>query len=345
MTALILSAFAFGLVTSVHCVSMCGPMVVTYAAQCNEDDRWQSKVAPNLAYQGAKLVSYMLVGAVLGAVGSAIDFDSLRPWVMAAAGVFMIILGLGMTGKVPWAARLSPRPPKILIRALTNLRRRAKDDAAAGESSLGVPLSLGLLTGLMPCAPLQAAELMAATSGNALSGALVMAAFGVGTMPLLLAFGMASSLVPNRWKARLHLGLAVVVMISGLVFLNRAALLVGFPINSTAIVSAFSGGGSKAETAYVIRDDGVAEVTLIIADVKYYPSTLIVPADTPIVLTVDRREANTCSDRLVIPGLGIDAALTPNGTVEITIPPVPAGTYQMTCQMGMMSGEFVARTR
>ena len=58
-----------------------------------------------------------------------------------------------MTGKVPWAARLTPGLRARLINAISRRRRRATTDAAAGESSLATPVSFGLLTGLMPCAP------------------------------------------------------------------------------------------------------------------------------------------------------------------------------------------------
>ncbi|MDR3686491.1 MAG: sulfite exporter TauE/SafE family protein, partial [Coriobacteriia bacterium] len=147
-----ISMFAVGLVTSVHCISMCGPMVVTYAVKSEDGDSWQMKVLPNLAYQAAKLISYVLVGLLLGAIGSAFNLNGIRPWIMAVAGLFMIVLGLGMTGKVPCAARLTPRPPRVLIAALSKLRRKATSDADAGQSSIATPIAFGLLTGLMPCA-------------------------------------------------------------------------------------------------------------------------------------------------------------------------------------------------
>jgi sulfite exporter TauE/SafE len=342
LIALLASSFALGLATSVHCISMCGPMVVTYVVKCSDDESWRGRLAPNLVYQGAKIGSYTLVGVVLGAIGSAFNIDAIRPWVMLAAGLFMIVLGLGMTGKVPWATRLTPRPPKALIRAISKLRKRAKEEAEEGESSLAIPAAFGLLTGFMPCAPLQAAELVAASSGSPLTGGLVMLAFGIGTAPLMLAFGTASSLVPKQWKGRLQVALAVVVMISGLIFLNRAALLTGFPVNSVAIADALTGDrGSPAAGGYTIAEDGVAEVPIIILGAEYFPDSVTIPANTPARLIVDRQEDNPCSDRIVIPQLGVDVALRPNGTTEVALPASPPGTYQMTCQMGMMSGQIV----
>ena len=142
MLALFVSMLTLGLVTSIHCVSMCGPMVVTYAVKGEENGPWHRKLIPNLAYQGAKITSYVIVGLALGAIGSAFNLDGVRPYIMLLAGVFMIIMGLGMTGKFPWAARLTPRPPKFLMTALSKTRRKANADAEAGESSLATPITL-----------------------------------------------------------------------------------------------------------------------------------------------------------------------------------------------------------
>jgi uncharacterized protein len=334
--------FLVGLATSVHCISMCGPMVVTYAVKSEDGDSWQKKVLPNLAYQAAKLTSYVLVGFLLGAIGSAFNLDGIRPWVMAAAGVFMIILGLGMTGKVPWAARLTPRPPRMLITALSRLRRKATSDADAGESTIATPIAFGLLTGLMPCAPLQAAELAAASSGSPVNGALVMLAFGLGTMPLLFAFGTASSMIPTTWKQRMTFVLAFVVIGLGVVFLNRTAMLVGFPVNSNTIKTAVLGTPAATTTANSKTGaDGVIEVPLAIVNTQYQPSTLSIPADKPVRLVVNRQEDNACSDQIVFPQLGITKDLAPNGVTTVDIPATAAGTYTMTCGMGMMSGSLV----
>jgi uncharacterized protein len=337
-----ISMFAVGLATSVHCISMCGPMVVTYAVKSEDGDSWQKKVLPNLAYQAAKLTSYVLVGFLLGAIGSAFNLDGVRPWIMAVAGVFMIILGLGMTGKAPWAARLTPRPPRALITALSKLRRKATSDADAGESSIATPIAFGLLTGLMPCAPLQAAELAAASTGNPFYGALTMLAFGLGTMPLLFAFGTASSMIPVDWKRRMTFVLAFVVMGLGLVFLNRTAMLVGFPVNSNTIKTAVLGApAASTDTNYKTGADGVVEVPLSITNTQYQPAALSIPADKPVRLVVTRNEDVACSNQIVFPQLGVTKDLLGNGVTTVDLPATKAGTYSMTCGMGMMSGQLV----
>jgi hypothetical protein len=254
----------------------------------------------------------------------------------------MIILGLGMTGRAPWAVRLTPRPPRFLIDALTKLRRKASSDAKLGESSIATPIAFGLLTGLFPCAPLQAAELAAAGTGNALYGGLAMLAFGLGTMPLLFAFGTASSFIPADWKRRMTFVLAFVVMGLGLVFLNRTALLVGFPVNSNSIKIAVLGApASTGSGVYKTGADGVVEVPLTIANGQYQPTALDIPADKPVRLVVDRKEALSCSNQIVFPQLGFRQDLKDNATTVVNLPATKAGTYTMTCSMGMMSGQLV----
>lgn len=337
---LFLPSLTLGLVTSLHCVSMCGPMVVTYAVKGAEDGPVARRIVPNVAYQAAKIVSYMLVGLLLGAIGSAFDLASIRPYVMALAGAFMIVLALGMTGRFPWAARLTPRPPRFLVRALSATRRRAVTDAEADRSSLATPVTFGLLTGLMPCAPLMAAQLNAAASGSALRGLIAMFAFGLGTAPLMLAFGTASSMIPRRIKDRVMVALAVVVLVFGITYLNRGAMLLGSPVTLQSVRTAVFGVADSGQTTVGTAADGVAEVPLTIANVRFSPSVLDIPADRPVRLIVDRQEANACSDQLAVPQLGVLVDLAPNATTIVELPAAPAGTYTLTCGMGMMSGQL-----
>jgi uncharacterized protein len=167
-------------------------------------------------------------------------------------------------------------------------------------------------------------------------------AFGLGTFPLLFAFGTASSFIPKNWKHRLNLVLAVVVMLFGLVFLNRAALLTGFPINSTSIKTAVVGAQPASAANFTTAPDGVAEVPLKIVNTQYVPQSVSIPSGRPVRLVLDRQEDVACSDRLVIKQLGIDVPLAANGVTKVDVPAVAAGTYAMTCGMGMMSGQLVA---
>ncbi len=334
--------FMLGLGTSLHCVSMCGPLVLTYAVKGEEDGPWYKKLTPNVAYQAAKIVSYMLVGLLLGAIGGFVNLDAIRPYVYYVAGVFMIVLGLGMTGKVKWAARLTPAPPRWLINQLSKMRRKSVSDAKEGHSSLATPITFGLMTGVLPCGPLMAAQVAAAASGSAALGGLGMAAFGLGTAPLMVAFGTAGSLIPREWKNRMMTVLSVGVIIFGLVFINRGLVATGAPVTFNTLKTAIVGTGAAPSTAgYTTGADGVVEVPLVIENTRFVPDVVQIPADTPVRLVVDRREDVACSAQIFMPQLNILVDLAPNGVTNVDIPATKAGTYTLTCGMSMMAGQLI----
>jgi cytochrome c biogenesis protein CcdA len=260
----------------------------------------------------------------------------------------MIILGLGMTGKVPWAARLSPRPPKALIAALSNLRRRAVTEQKAGESNWETPLAFGLLTGLLPCAPLQGAQIAAAASGSAAAGAAGMMAFALGTTPLLLVFGTTASRIPLAWKHRLNVGLAVVVMLFGLAFIDRAALLLGSPVTFESTSIAIADAAYERTSGFTTGPDGMVEVPFQILHDKYVPRSVAIPAGRRVRLLVKRQEGDCkhggmCAEALVIGSLGINTTLTPDAVTAVEIPATQAGNYMMSSPCGMITGRLTAR--
>lgn len=331
-----------GLVTSVHCVSMCGMLVLSYAVKGVSGGPFAQRLVPHLAYHIAKIFSYTAVGLALGAIGAVFDVGGIRGWIMVAAGVFMVLLGFNMTGRAPWLKRLVLKPPAFLVGALFAARRAAdRRVAEKGHTGVATPLIFGLLTGLMPCGPLQAAQLAAAGTGSSVQGAVVMLGFGLGTAPLMLAFGTASGFLTARFKDRMMVASALVIVILGLVMANRGAVLLGSPVTAQTVQRFLSGATTQGGETSLSGSEEVVDIPLTIADVRYQPSTISIPADQRVRLIVDRREDNVCSDELLIPQLGVSQRLAPFGTTVVEIPPARAGTYSMTCQMGMMSGVVV----
>ncbi len=327
---------ALGLVTSVHCVSMCGPLVLTYAVKDGGEGSLRQRMVPHVAYQGAKIVSYILVGLLLGAIGSIFDLAGIRGWVTLLAGAFMLVFALQMTGRFPALMRLTPRPPKALVRAISALRRRAASEGDTDDGRLALPVAFGLLTGLMPCGPLQSAQLTAAASGSAVSGALAMFGFGLGTAPLMLAFGTVSSMLTARMKRRMMAVAAVIVAVLGVTMVDRGLTLVGSPVTARSLVRAIAPGDATASTS-----DATSEARLVIEDVRFEPDVVRVAAGAPARLIVERREDNPCSAQLAIPQLGVLVDLVPYGTTVVELPTAPPGSYTLTCGMGMMSGTLV----
>jgi sulfite exporter TauE/SafE len=337
-----------GLATSLHCVAMCGSLVLTFAVKgAPEGGALAPRLLPHLAYQAAKIASYAMVALVLGgiaaAAGGALDITGFRSWVMVVAGAYMVLLGLGMTGWFPFLQRLSPRPPQALVKAMSKVRKKSATTATGGAAGLAMPVAFGLLTGLMPCAPLIAAQAGAMTSGSPLTGAALMVAFGIGTAPLMLVFGLASSFASGALRRRMGYVAAIAVLVFGLVFLDRGLTLVGSPLTFASVRQAVVGtGAAKASWREV---GGVAEVDLVIENTRFVPDVISLPADRPVRLVVDRREDAGCSAQLAVPQFGVLADLAPFAKTVVELPAMPAGSYTLTCGMGMMSGRLEVSAR
>ncbi|MFD2255312.1 sulfite exporter TauE/SafE family protein [Luteolibacter algae] len=167
-----LGALIAGLVTSVHCVGMCGPIACGMAAMpATETERLTAMTV----YHGARLTAYATIGAICGALGrQPLEwfFGSpavLLPWVLVAV---FLIFGLGLEKKLP-------RPPALL-------KWTAKMRFKLGRlSPVRSGLAIGFLTPLLPCGPLYLLFGAALLTGSAMRGAEFALAFGLGTVPLL----------------------------------------------------------------------------------------------------------------------------------------------------------------
>jgi hypothetical protein len=179
---LLTSAAAAGLLGGAHCAAMCGGIV---GAMCGSAPGGRVPWRRTLAYNLGRITSYVTAGAIVGAVGQAglwLRGDApLRHALMLGASVTLIVLALFLAGWSP------------LVRGMEAaggfLWRRLQPHTRHFLPANTVPraLGLGLLWGWLPCGMVYAVLLTAATTGSAWHGALVMAAFGLGTLPNLLA--------------------------------------------------------------------------------------------------------------------------------------------------------------
>jgi sulfite exporter TauE/SafE/copper chaperone CopZ len=303
--------FVIGLITSIHCVVMCGGINLSQCMGAGPGKK--DAVRPGLLYNLGRVVSYTVFGALVGAVGSVVSFSgTAKGIVQAAAGVFMVIMGLNMTGLFPWLARLVPRMPSAVARRLRG-----------GKRSLG-PFYVGLVNGLMPCGPLQAMQIYALSTGNALEGALSMLMFSLGTVPLMFGLGALSSMMSQKFTRRAMAVGAVLVVALGLSMFTGGLSLAG-------IATPASGGGQGA-----LAEGGVQKVRTTLESGRYQPIT--VTAGTPVEWTIVAPEGsiNGCNNRIFIPTYGIEHAFQ-YGENVIRFTPDKAGTFPYSCWMGMIT--------
>ena len=218
-------AYSLALVTGLlggfgHCIGMCGPIVASQALAGGAAGRRPGAgVAAGLQYHAGRLVTYSLIGAIMGLSGSfanvAGGIAGLQNIAALLAGAAMVAMGIGIAGFGKGLAFVERR---------NGLALGAARKALVATTPLRLPL-FGLAMGFLPCGLSYTAFIAAAGSGGALRGLLLTLLFGVGTLPALLLFGTAvSSLgaVARRWITRAG---GIVVVLMGLFYLYRGLRL------------------------------------------------------------------------------------------------------------------------
>ncbi len=320
--------FVVGLLTSIHCVAMCGGINMS---QCMpvQVGKGTQRLVPSALYNLGRVISYTLVGGLAGALGSAVSFSGwARGIVAVASGVFMVVMGLSMMG-LPWFARIAPRMPRFL---------RVK----AGEAGKGRgPLVVGLLNGLMPCGPLQAMQLYALGTGSFLLGASSMLVFSLGTVPLMFGLGALSSVLSSRFTARMMKVSAALVLLLGFVMVGRGLALSGVNVpdlSGPALDRQNAEQSPNGATDGTVVD-GVQNVEATITSGGY--PNITVTAGTPVRLNFKaaKDSLNGCNRTLVIPKFNkqVDLIVGDN-FVEFT--PNQPGTIPYSCWMGMITGKI-----
>lgn len=216
--------FVIGLLTSVHCIAMCGGINLS---QCigreSGENQGFAAFRPSFLYNLGRVISYTGIGFILGCVGmfagsaSGAGVSPLFQGILKMiAGVLMVIMGINMLGIFPGLRRFTLRMPKFL--AVKVNQKKAKSHQ---------PFVVGLLNGLMPCGPLQSMQIVALASGNPVAGALSMLAFSLGTVPLMLGLGSFVTMLGKRFSAKVMETGAVLVVVLGLAMLSQGGNLSG----------------------------------------------------------------------------------------------------------------------
>ena len=202
-------AFLAGLAGSVHCIGMCGGIVAALAMTRGAQPIG-SRLGSQLCYNLGRVSTYTLLGALAGLAGSSLDLVALRSvssWFFIGANLLVIVVGLSSALGLS-ALNLSSLEGRGARFFAAPLKR-----VIAGNSTLAA-FPLGMLLGFLPCGLVYAPLVAAAASGGPGLGAATMASLGLGTMPVLLVLGTASSAISGTLRCALLrvAGLAVALM-------------------------------------------------------------------------------------------------------------------------------------
>lgn len=204
------TSFIIGLVASVSsCLAVVGGLVLSLSATVSQDKISDKK--PMMLFHGGRLISFAVLGGVLGAIGSAIGISFTVTAILGIiASVVMIVLGLNLVG-------VFEKNMIALPSGVFSFFRKVEHKTIA-------PFLVGVGTFFLPCGFTQAMQVAALSSGSFVSGLLIMGAFALGTLPMLalLSFGSASfsqsKHAPLFFKSAgiLVIGLGVFALLAGL---------------------------------------------------------------------------------------------------------------------------------
>ena len=321
--------FVLGLLTGFHCIGMCGGFVISYATKA------KSQTRAHLEYGLGKTTGYAIIGGIFGLFGSFIAFTpNLRGYAAILAGLFLVIFGLNMLNIFPWLRKIRIKSPSFLNKFASKETQKSRS-----------PLKIGLLNSLMiACGPLQAMYIYAAGTGSMLQGALSLTAFGLGTLPVLLGFGIMTSIISASSTKKILKVSAVVVMILGIVMINRGLSLTGSGYDYDSLIV----GATVKSTNYenlpsnelATLNGNYQEIRMEVNRYGWSPDKFVLQKGIPVKWIIDGKEINGCNNAIQVPKYNLNFKVTPGEqTIEFT--PTTTGVISWSCWMGMIPGTFV----
>lgn len=316
--------FIAGTLTGFHCAGMCGALVVGYTVRSANEGG--SRYLTHFYYGAGKTLSYTVIGGLFGALGAFVTFTPfMRGMAGLIAGVFLILFGLSTLRVFQPLSRFRLRTPGFIMRWVGGALRRNSN-----------PFVIGLLNGLMIiCGPLQAMYIMAAGTGNPIEGAEMLLAFGLGTLPLMMGFGMLASALSRQFAPMLVRASGIVVVVLGIIMFNRGYLMVKTGEDMHAGMMAHGGHDMAAEAPEMMMVH--TEITRP-GPITEKPTLKV---GEPVNWMIGGEGLSACGGQISVPTVGLVFDIHP-GMNQIQFTPRQAGEISWSCNKGGIRGSFEA---
>ncbi len=315
------------------CLALTGGLVLALSAAfaastpTMEGTSLALRIRPTAVFLGGRVAGFAVLGAALGAVGSAVVLPSVVvAALMIVVAVVMTILGVRLTGLSPRIAAWSPTLPAGLG------RRLGLDEGDVTRYSDPRAAVLGAATFFLPCGFTQAVQVYALSTGSPVFAGAIMAVFALGTAPGLLALGGLPALLPSGMRPGVLRLVGVVVIGFAIVNATAGLRLVGI---SPALGSTDTAGPAPLVTI----ENGVQVLRTTQDGSGYRPANAAIYAGMPTRWIVESREARSCAIFLQVPALNLAVTLQP-GENTIDLPPLDPGRVAYSCSMGMYGGKL-----
>lgn len=339
--------FVIGLITSIHCIAMCGGINLSQTLQKG------SKPSANISrtmfqnaatYNAGRIISYTIIGGILGGIGAFTGMAGtlqtssfFQGLLKLLAGALMVMMGINMLGLFPELRRFHLRIPLPLFQ-----KGKQKETSHKHRT----PFIIGLFNGLMPCGPLQSMQIVALASANPFTGALSMFFFALGTIPLMLGFGSIVASLGKRFTKQILKCGSILVVVMGLSMTSQGIALSGinsklntlFSVNSETTVK-ISDQNHLNDSDTDMENDGIQYVSSTLES-GHYPD-ITVKAGTPVKWTIhaEKNSINGCNYKVLLPDFDTECIFEEgDNTIEFT--PQKTGIYTYSCWMGMITGKI-----
>lgn len=298
--------FITGLLTSIHCISMCGAINLI-AIIDNKTKNYKRPILYNLG----RLTSYTIMGGIVGLIGSALSInESINGIIIIIASILMFLMSLKMLGIFDFKLPFS----KIRI------KRKTRN-----------PFVIGLFNGIMPCGPLQSMQIYALSTGSFFKGALSMFLFCLGTIPLMLSVGLIYNLIKGKEKILINKVASILILILSIVMLNRGLLSLNIDITKPFTnYSEFT--SSKLKDNYQI-------VEFNLNYNKYEDIILQKGVPVKMIIHVKSKYLTGCNNEIILSDFNIIKKLNVGDNI-IEFTPEKTGDYTYTCWMNMIKNNI-----
>ncbi len=222
------TAFIFGLISSLHCIGMCGPIAMMLPLDRSNPKK---KALQILLYHSGRLTAYGSLGFVFGFLGKGLYLAGMQQQLSIIAGVLMITIVV-VPEKVFAKYNFSRPVYKIISKVKTSLGSQFK------KKSPNAIFTIGLLNGFLPCGLVYAALLGAIAMQNEFYGTTYMLFYGIGTIPMMSAIVYMSTMFSNPFRNKIQKIIPIVTVFIGVLFILRG-LGLGIPYISPSTMSLY----------------------------------------------------------------------------------------------------------
>lgn len=315
------------------CMALIGGLVLSVASKYAENHPTETplqKFRPHLIFNLGRIVSFVVLGAVIGTIGSAFSLKgSMLGFLTIIVGVVMLFLGLQLTEAFPRITKGLTLPSGLAKKL--GIKQRGEREYSHRNAFL-----MGAVTFFLPCGFTQAMQLLAVSTGSPIQGAVIMGAFAIGTAPGLLSLGGLTSVVKGVFAQRFFRIVGVIVVAMAMINLTNGYTLMGLnhvfsnfklPAKSQTTTKQDSSGSVILNTTFRLSED----IT---------PSTFTAKVGQKTTLLVDVQEnGQGCMSTIMIIGLDETPQYLKQGEkIELTFTPTSTGDYTIACAMGIPRG-------